>query len=236
MAVQPLQEIQLTPVACCTPVAAPEITDDAGAGPWPTSSRRSADPHRVRIVNLLANAAEPVCVCDFMPQLGLSQGTVSFHLKKLLEAGLLDREQRGTWAYYSLNRARARASGATCSTSKEAMHDDDTELREEVRRRYAEAATSRCSAGAGAACDCSHPGTTLRRGGPRVRPRAVRGARARRPARRAPCSPAWAAATRPPSPTSTRARPCSTSARAAGSTSCCRPGASARPARCTAST
>ena len=63
-----------------------------------------ADPHRVRIVNLLANASEPVCVCEFMPQLGLSQGTVSFHLKKLLDVGLLEREQRGTWAYYSLRR------------------------------------------------------------------------------------------------------------------------------------
>jgi ArsR family transcriptional regulator len=38
-----------------------------------------------------------------MPRLGLSQGTVSFHLKKLLDVGLLEREQRGTWAYYSLN-------------------------------------------------------------------------------------------------------------------------------------
>ena len=63
-----------------------------------------ADPSRVQIVNLLANASDPVCVCDFMPQLGLSQGTVSFHLKKLLDVGLLEREQRGTWAYYSLNR------------------------------------------------------------------------------------------------------------------------------------
>ena len=53
-------------------------------------------------MNLLANAAEPVCVCDFMPELGLAQGTVSFHLKKLLAAGLLQREQRGTWAYYWL--------------------------------------------------------------------------------------------------------------------------------------
>jgi ArsR family transcriptional regulator len=63
-----------------------------------------ADPSRVRIVNVLANATDPVCVCDFMPRLGLSQGTVSFHLKKLLDVGLLHREQRGTWAYYSLDR------------------------------------------------------------------------------------------------------------------------------------
>ena len=50
--------------------------------------RALADPHRVRIVNLLANADGPVCVCDITPQLGLSQPTVSFHLK-LVAAGLL---------------------------------------------------------------------------------------------------------------------------------------------------
>jgi ArsR family transcriptional regulator len=63
-----------------------------------------ADPSRVRIVNLLVTAGEPVCVCDLTPQLGLSQATVSFHLKKLVGAGLLEREQRGVWAYYSVNR------------------------------------------------------------------------------------------------------------------------------------
>jgi ArsR family transcriptional regulator len=62
-----------------------------------------ADPHRVRIVNLLANAPGPACVCDLTPELGLSQPTVSFHLKKLVQAGLLQREQRGVWAYYSVN-------------------------------------------------------------------------------------------------------------------------------------
>ena len=63
-----------------------------------------ADPHRIRIMNLLASAGAPACVCDLTPELGLSQPTVSFHLKKLVEAGLLDREQRGVWAYYSANR------------------------------------------------------------------------------------------------------------------------------------
>jgi ArsR family transcriptional regulator len=98
--------------ACCAPVAAPDITADQ-AETLALVFKALADPHRVLIVNLLANAKEPVCVCDFMPQLGLSQGTVSFHLKKLLCVGLLDREQRGTWAYYSLNRsALARLAGA----------------------------------------------------------------------------------------------------------------------------
>ncbi len=63
-----------------------------------------ADPHRVRIVNLLMNAPGAVCVCDLTEEIGLAQPTVSFHLKKLVSAGLLEREQRGVWAYYSVNR------------------------------------------------------------------------------------------------------------------------------------
>ncbi|MFN0152804.1 MAG: ArsR/SmtB family transcription factor [Gaiella sp.] len=63
-----------------------------------------ADPARVRIVNLLATSGIPICACDFEPALGLSQPTVSHHLKKLTEAGLLEREQRTKWAYFSLRR------------------------------------------------------------------------------------------------------------------------------------
>ena len=71
-----------------------------------------ADPTRVRIVNLLARSAEPACVCELTPALRLSQPTVSHHLKKLVDAGLLFREQRGVWAYYALDRdAVARAAG-----------------------------------------------------------------------------------------------------------------------------
>ncbi len=90
--------------ACCAPVAAPDITTQQ-ADTLSDLFKALADPHRVRIVNLLANAESPVCVCDFVPQLGLSQPTVSFHLAKLQRVGLLEREQRGTWAYYSLNRS-----------------------------------------------------------------------------------------------------------------------------------
>ena len=98
-----LQEIAPSPAACCAPVAAADISGEQ-AQALAAVFKALADPHRVRIVNLLANATEPVCVCEFVPQLGLAQGTVSFHLKKLLSAGLLQREQRGTWAYYSLRR------------------------------------------------------------------------------------------------------------------------------------
>jgi ArsR family transcriptional regulator len=53
-------------------------------------------------VNVLATSADPVCVCDLIGPVGLSQPTVSHHLKKLADAGLLRREQRGKWAYFSL--------------------------------------------------------------------------------------------------------------------------------------
>jgi ArsR family transcriptional regulator, arsenate/arsenite/antimonite-responsive transcriptional repressor len=92
------------PAACCTSMAAPVVTDDQ-ARTLADVFKALADPTRVRIVNVLVNADEPVCVCDFTSSLDLSQPTVSFHLAKLRKAGLLDREQRGTWAYYSLNRS-----------------------------------------------------------------------------------------------------------------------------------
>jgi ArsR family transcriptional regulator len=61
-----------------------------------------ADPARVRIVNVLATSGEPVCVCNLIEPLGLSQPTVSHHMKKLLDAGLVEREQRSKWAYFAL--------------------------------------------------------------------------------------------------------------------------------------
>src|SRR5947207_13938091 len=98
-----VRDVGVALVECCTPVATPGI-DEGQAFTLATIFKVLGDPSRVRIVNVLANAPEAVCVCDLMPQLGLSQGTVSFHLKKLLDVGLLEREQRGTWAYYSLKR------------------------------------------------------------------------------------------------------------------------------------
>ena len=89
--------------ACCTPLAAPSMSQDEAAV---TASlfKALADPARVRIVNMLAAAEDGVCVCDLVPHLGLSQPTVSHHLRKLADAGLLHRRQEGTWAFYSLDR------------------------------------------------------------------------------------------------------------------------------------
>jgi ArsR family transcriptional regulator, arsenate/arsenite/antimonite-responsive transcriptional repressor len=92
-----------TAAACCAPLATPGLSKDQAAD-TAKLFKALADPHRVKIVNLLATSPEPVCVCKFTGPLGLSQPTVSHHLKKLVDAGLLEREQRGTWAYFSLNR------------------------------------------------------------------------------------------------------------------------------------
>ena len=93
----------LDAVACCMPLGAPALAE-ADALATAELFRALGDPARVRIVNLLATSAEPVCACELYEPLGLSQPTVSHHLKKLTDAGLLEREQRGKWAYFSLRR------------------------------------------------------------------------------------------------------------------------------------
>ena len=88
-------------VACCGPLGAATLSDEEAVATAEVF-RALGDPARVRIVNVLATSGEPVCVCDLIEPLGLSQPTVSHHLKKLTDAGLLEREQRGKWAYFSL--------------------------------------------------------------------------------------------------------------------------------------
>jgi ArsR family transcriptional regulator len=96
------------PVACCAPIAASSMTEDE-AEATAQLFRALADSARVRILNLLLSADREVCACDLVPATGLSQSTVSHHLKKLLESGLIRREERGTWAYYTVDeRAMAR--------------------------------------------------------------------------------------------------------------------------------
>jgi ArsR family transcriptional regulator, arsenate/arsenite/antimonite-responsive transcriptional repressor len=98
-------------IACCQPLAAPRLSDDE-AEATATLFKALSDPARVRIVNMLATRDEPVCACEFHPALGLSQATASHHLKKLTDVGLLEREQRGKWAFFSLNsEASARLAG-----------------------------------------------------------------------------------------------------------------------------
>ena len=89
-------------IDCCRPLAAPSLSDNE-IETTAQLFKALGDPTRVRIVHLLATSDEPVCVCELTEPLGLTQPTISHHLKKLTEAGLLAREQRGVWAYYTLD-------------------------------------------------------------------------------------------------------------------------------------
>ncbi len=100
----------LSPLSCCAPLDAAVLSDEEAEG-TAALFRALADPARVRLVNIVATTG-PVCVCELTEPLGLTQPTVSHHLKKLTDAGLLEREQRGRWAYFSIeDEAMARLAG-----------------------------------------------------------------------------------------------------------------------------
>ncbi len=88
-------------ISCCTsagsPLREPELAE------LESLFRALADRHRVKILSMLiAGGGAELCVCNFEDELPLSQPTVSYHLKRLVEVGLLERERRGTFAYYRL--------------------------------------------------------------------------------------------------------------------------------------
>ena len=89
-------------LACCTPLVRPQL-DEAAAIELERVFQALADRNRLKVVNMLAQAeGEAICVCEFQEALGLKQPTVSYHLKQLIDAGVIAREQRGRFAYYSL--------------------------------------------------------------------------------------------------------------------------------------
>ena len=87
---------------CCAPDGAPALGAEE-AKQKALVFKALADPNRLRLLSMVkADASGETCVCDLTAPLDLGQPTVSHHLKILVEAGLLHREKRGTWAYYSL--------------------------------------------------------------------------------------------------------------------------------------
>jgi ArsR family transcriptional regulator len=91
--------------ACCTPSAkeASQLAatmDEARASALVARLKALADPTRLRMLELLARHDAPICVCEITPQFALHQPTISHHLRLLREAGLVDCERRGVWAYY----------------------------------------------------------------------------------------------------------------------------------------
>jgi ArsR family transcriptional regulator len=85
---------------CCSPVTG-GVLDVGEAAQLARIFKALADPTRVRLLSLIgAHAEGEACVCELTDPVGLSQPTVSHHLKQLVDAGLISREQRGKWAYY----------------------------------------------------------------------------------------------------------------------------------------
>ena len=85
---------------CCPPLSEAPLTAD-DADDVAAALRVLADPARLRLLSIIqAQPGGEACVCHLTEPLGLSQPTVSHHLKVLTQAGLLERDQRGRWAYY----------------------------------------------------------------------------------------------------------------------------------------
>jgi ArsR family transcriptional regulator len=88
--------------ACCSPITG-GVLDDATAERLAGVLKALGEPTRLRLVSLIAaHESAEACVCELTDPVGLSQPTVSHHLKILVDAGLIEREQRGKWAYYRL--------------------------------------------------------------------------------------------------------------------------------------
>jgi ArsR family transcriptional regulator len=84
---------------CCEPVVYPDI-ERAEAGRMAEVAKALGDPVRLQLVDVLRKHAGKVCVCELVPLFDISQPTLSHHLKKLRDAGIVDSERRGLWAYY----------------------------------------------------------------------------------------------------------------------------------------
>lgn len=94
----PVRDLQ----ACCAPITREAISPD-NAEHLARSLRALADPARLRLLSMVAAHEDgEACVCDLTEPLGLSQPTVSHHLKVLVDSGYLTRSKRGTWVYYRL--------------------------------------------------------------------------------------------------------------------------------------
>lgn len=88
---------------CCAPLSSQLSAAEAAAA----AARFAAmgHPRRIHLMNMLVRSGFPVCVCDLVSATGWAQSTVSHHLKQLVDVGLLYRQQRGKWAYYSVDHA-----------------------------------------------------------------------------------------------------------------------------------
>jgi ArsR family transcriptional regulator len=84
---------------CCEPVVYPDV-ERQQAERMAMIAKALGDPVRLQLVDVLRKHAGKVCVCELVPLFDISQPTLSHHLKKLREAGIVDSERQGLWAYY----------------------------------------------------------------------------------------------------------------------------------------
>src|ERR1700732_5623236 len=85
--------------SCCEPVVYPDV-ERSQAKRMAGGAKALGDPVRLQLVDVLRKHAGKVCVCELVPLFDISQSTLSHHLKKLRDAGIVDSERRGLWAYY----------------------------------------------------------------------------------------------------------------------------------------
>ncbi|MDR0344855.1 MAG: metalloregulator ArsR/SmtB family transcription factor [Nocardiopsaceae bacterium] len=104
--------------ACCTPLLRQPITASQAAD-LARLLKALADPTRLQLVSMVAaHEGGEACVCDLTEPLGLTQPTISHHLKILVEAGIFTRDKRGVWAYYALIPSALDALSAVLSASR----------------------------------------------------------------------------------------------------------------------
>ncbi|MGC2373727.1 MAG: metalloregulator ArsR/SmtB family transcription factor [Solirubrobacteraceae bacterium] len=84
---------------CCEPVVYPDVRRDRALR-MAEVAKALGDPTRLQLVDVLRRHAGKVCVCELVPLFEISQPTLSHHLKKLRDAGIVDSEREGLWAYY----------------------------------------------------------------------------------------------------------------------------------------
>jgi ArsR family transcriptional regulator len=84
---------------CCEPVVYPDV-ERAQAARLAEVAKALGDPIRLQLVDVLRKHAGKVCVCELVPLFDVGQPTLSHHLRKLRDAGIVDSERRGLWAYY----------------------------------------------------------------------------------------------------------------------------------------
>jgi ArsR family transcriptional regulator, arsenate/arsenite/antimonite-responsive transcriptional repressor len=102
MPTQTLPLLTTDTVVCCPPLTG-SVLEPVEAEALARVFKALGDPTRVRLLSLIAaHDSGEACICDLTAPVGLSQPTVSHHMKQLAEAGLVIREQRGKWAYYRL--------------------------------------------------------------------------------------------------------------------------------------